>query len=320
LKYRGVIVGFIAGALYALLCGYLFSLGKTYSIEFIEFISIAMLFATPISVGVITIFFATKEQALNKNYRRYYPWLSVFGWSAISLVFAMETLICIVMLLPLYLPLATLGGAIAGYVRRNYCDKTNLGSVACFAFLPFLVIPLEMPLAAPTLTHSVTNTVTINATQEIVWNTLPNIENISESELPWTLSHFIGLPKPKSALTLRVKAGAIRDLYWEKDVHFQERITEVKPGTLLAYEVLVDHESMKIAELDTHIVVGDKYFDIVSGFYSLENKNGNSLLSLTTTYRMTTKVNWYGKILANFVLDDFHNSVLGVIKLRAEKI
>ncbi len=33
---------------------------------------------------------------------------------------------------------------------------------------------------------------------------------------------------------------------------------------------------------------------------------------------MTTKLNWYGKLWANFVLDDFHNSVLHMIKSRNE--
>jgi len=320
LNFKGPTVGFIFGALYALVCGYIFSLGKTHSIEFIEFVSIAMLLVTPVSVGVITVFFGTKEQASNKFYTRYYPWLSVIGWSLISLLFAVETFICIIMLLPLYLPLATLGGSVGGYVRRNYCDKTNKGFLASFAFLPFILMPIESPVQTPTINHTVIDTISINSTVESVWSELLNIENIQAGELPWTLSHLVGLPRPISAVTADLNPGAIRDIYWEKGVHFQERVTKIVPNELLAYDVLVDQESMKIAELDTHIVVGDKYFDIVSGSYSLEVIEGVPLLTLSTTYRMTTKINWYGKILANFVLNDFHNSVLTVIKRRVEQI
>jgi hypothetical protein len=82
----------------------------------------------------------------------------------------------------------------------------------------------------------------------------------------------------------------------------------------------VDQESTKIAELGTHISVGYKYFDVESGQYILESINGNTTLSLTSTYRMTTKVNWYGRLLAHFVVDDFHNSVLKLIKNRVEEI
>ena len=76
---------------------------------------------------------------------------------------------------------------------------------------------------------------------------------------------------------------------------------------------------MKIAELDTHIVVGDKYFDIQSGAYKLNQIEGVTYLSLTTNYRITSKVNWYGALWANYVLDDFHSSVLSLIKNRVEK-
>lgn len=48
--------------------------------------------------------------------------------------------------------------------------------------------------------------------------------------------------------------------------------------------------------------------------------DGLTYLSLTTNYRMTSKVNRYGSLWANYVLDDFHSSVLNLIKNRVEKI
>ena len=318
LKHRGSVGGFLVGAVYALVCGYIFTLGEKYSLAFVEFVSMAMLIATPVSVGVITVFFATKEQANNRRYRIYVPWLSIIGWSLISLLFALETLICVLMLLPICLPLSSLGGFIGGVVRRHYCDKTNQGVASCFALLPFFVIPLEMPIETPTIQKSVTNTVLINADKDVVWGTIPNIKNIKPEELTWNISHSIGLPKPLSARTPSLAVGGIRDLEWEKGVHFQEVISEIKVEELLAYDVLVDQESMKIAELDTHIVVGDKYFDVLSGFYSLDTVDGQTSLTLSTTYRMTTNLNWYGEWLADFVLDDFHSAVLTLIKHRVE--
>ena len=320
MKCRGGLAGFIWGTLQALVCAFIFSLGESYSIEFLEFVSIAMLVISPISVGVVTVFFATKEQASNKKYRNFQPLLPVVGWSIISVLFAWETIICIVMLLPLYLPLSSLGGALGGYVRRNYCEKTNIGVVSCFSLLPLLITPFEAPIQSPEIFHSVKNTVEINAPINDVWKLLPNIDNINASELSWNLSHFIGIPKPISANTVEMKVGGIRELNWERGVHFQEKITQIIPNQLFAYDVVVDQESMSIAELDTHIVVGDRYFDVLSGSYELESKSGKTYLSLSTRYRMTSKVNWYGSFWANYVLDDFHSSVLGLIKHRVEKI
>jgi len=50
MKYRGALLGFVIGAIYALACAFLFTLGEKLSLEFIEFVSIAMLIATPVSV------------------------------------------------------------------------------------------------------------------------------------------------------------------------------------------------------------------------------------------------------------------------------
>lgn len=318
MKHRGTIAGFVWGTLYVLLFSYFIMLGEKYSLEAFQFVSIAMLIIMPVSVGVITVFFASAEQANNKKYRYFYPWFPVLGWSVISLILAWETIICIVMLLPLYMPLATLGGIIGGYVRNNFCDKTNRGVVSCFALLPLIIAPIELPIDTPTIRHAEVDSIIINAPVSKVWKSLPDIKNIKKTELPWTLSHAIGIPRPVSATTQNIEVGGIRELYWEKNVHFQEKITQLNKNELFAYDVLVDEESMKIAELDTHIVVGDKYFDVESGSYSLSNENGRTRLTLTTSYRMTSKINWYGQLWANFVLDDFHNSVLTLIKNRNE--
>jgi hypothetical protein len=319
-KYRGSIAGFLGGTAYAVLFSYLFSIGEKYSINFLEFISIAMLVVSPISVGIITVLFLTKEQAVNKKFRTFHPWLPVFGWSVISIALAWETIICIVMLLPLYLPLSSFGGFLGGYIRRNYCEKINKGVASCFAILPLLIAPIERPLESPTLFYSVSNVIKIQAPVDKVWGIIPNIDNIQPDELSWNISHFIGIPRPVSATTTDLKVGGLRELYWERGVHFQEKITELTINKKLVYQVIVDQESMSIAELDTHIVVGDKYFDVLSGSYELQFIDGVTYLSLTTDYRMTSKVNWYGSIWANYVLDDFHDSVLNLIKNRVEKI
>lgn len=319
-KYRGSIAGFLGGTAYAVIFSYLFSIGEKYSINFLEFISIAMLVVSPISVGIITVLFLTKEQAVNKKFRTFHPWLPVLGWSVISIALAWETIICIVMLLPLYLPLSSFGGFLGGYIRRNYCEKTNKGVASCFAILPLLIAPIERPLESPTLFYSVSNTIKIQAPVDKVWAIIPNIDNIQSDELSWNISHFIGIPRPVSATTTDLKVGGLRELDWERGVHFQEKITELTINKKLAYQVIVDQESMSIAELDTHIVVGDKYFDVLSGSYELQFIDGVTYLSLTTDYRMTSKVNWYGSLWANYVLDDFHDSVLNLIKNRVEKI
>ena len=319
MNYKAPLAGFIWGTLLFLACALATTYGEKHSLEWLQFVSFTMLIVTPVSVGALTLFLLPKEQVKDKSLRKYYAILPVLGWSIISLIVQWETIICIFMLLPLYLPLAFLGGKIGVALKIKYESKYKAGIISCFALAPFLMIAMEQPITANTLRYSVTNSIQINAPIESVWENLSNIKDIKPSELKWNISHFIGLPKPQNAVTEVFEIGAIRELYWERGVHFQERITNIIPNKLLAYDVIIDEKSMEIAELDTHITVGDQYFNVESGYYYLSEHQGQTYLSLTTSYRMTTKLNWYGQFWANFVLDDFHSSVLHMIKLRNEK-
>lgn len=314
-EYRSAALGFLGGLSFALLMSLLFYLPGMGEESYISF---AMLIGTPFAVGAVTVAFGSEDEVKSWKYNVFRPWLSVLGWMLIAMLFAWETLICVVMLLPLYLPLASLGGYIVGYIRNKNIIKSGSHGALSLALLPLLIMPVESAYVTPTIRHAEVDSIVIDAPIEQVWQSLPNIHNIKQDELKWTFSHFIGLPKPQSSVIGALKIGALRKSSWEKGIYFQERITQIKPNKLLAYDVLVDQQSMKIANLDTHITVGDQYFDIENGHYALEDLDGKTRLTIMTGYRMTTNVNWYGQLWANFVMDDFHYMVLNLIKDRNE--
>ena len=318
MRLRAQLIGFTAGVIYALTCAFLFTVGERSSTALLEFVSLAMIVGTPLAVGVVTVCFASPQQAENRNFKLFGSWLSVIGWSAISIGLAWETLICVVMLLPVYLPLATIGSLIGAYVRANYCNKTNFGVTACFAVLPLLVGLIEFQVESPTKRHSVSSQIRIAAPTQAVWDVLPNIDSIQDRELPWTLSRALGIPKPRSASTESLSLGGVRQIVWDKGVQFEETITGLEQNRRLAYDVLADEQSMKIAGLDTHVVVGGEYFEVESGEYSLEADGDGTVLTLMTSYRIASNLNWYGSLWADYVLDDFHYSVLRVIHDRVE--
>lgn len=316
-QFQGAFLGFICGLAFALLMSLLFSETTR---ETFNYVTWAMLVGTPIGIGALTVYFSTAEQTKGWKFNVFQPWLSVFGWMLISLVFAWESFICVIMLLPLYLPLTSMGGYLAGLLRQRNGGGSSGGAIMSFALLPLLIVPIESNFQTPTLYHSEVDQIVIDAPIEQVWLSLPNVKNIKPSELKWTFSHFIGLPKPQSSIMGELEIGAVRKSSWEEGIYFQERITQIIPNQLLAYDVLVNEQAMKIANLDTHITVGDQYFDIVNGHYALKQLGDKTLLSISTTYRMTTNVNWYGQLWANFVMDDFHFSVLNLIKSRNETV
>lgn len=318
MPFRAQFIGFTAGAAYALTCAYLFSIGEHSSIQLLEFVSFAMIVGTPIAVGVVTVFFGTDEQLDSALFVRYGPWLSVLGWSALSLALAWETIICVAMLLPVYMPLATVGGLIGAYIRKNYCNKTNLSATACIAVLPLALGIVEFQFDSPTARHTVSTRIQVDRPAATVWAALPNVRDIDANELPWTLSHALGIPRPKSATTEIFTIGGVREIVWEKGVQFEEKITEIEEYRRFAYDVLADEQSMSIAGLDTHVVVGGDYFEVESGEYSLQGDGPTTTLVLTTSYRITSNLNWYGAFWANFVLNDFHTAVLTMLRDRME--
>jgi hypothetical protein len=184
---------------------------------------------------------------------------------------------------------------------------------------PLLLVRIESIQEVPEQFHTVTDRVVIAASRERVWQELLNVPGIEPEELSWSFSHAIGLPRPRAARLSGAGVGAVRDLYWEGDIHFREYVTAWEPAQRLAYRVDVSPARDALRRLDTHVVIGDRYFDIQNGEYSLRDLGqGRTELTLSTIYRMRTLVNPYGEWWANRTLDDFHTVVLKLIKKRTE--
>lgn len=284
----------------------------------LDFMSSGILIFAPIGAGAITLVFATDSQAASLRYRIIAPWGGIALWALVALVLAYETLVCIVMLAPLYGLLSSLGGLLVGWIRTNVCRRTSAGTAMSLAILPYLILPIEGDWGARTEFQTVKTHIEINAPKEVVWAGIIEVPRITDDERRWSFSHSIGIPKPVSACVDELEVGGVRDIRWEKGVHFEEAIIEVEPFRYLGYQVRVDPMSMAIRELDTHVVIGDQYFDVTQGSYTLKEIGETVHVELTTRYRISTKINPYGKLWADYVLDDFHKVVLDVIKQRIE--
>ena len=284
----------------------------------VEFMTIGVLILAPITAGVITLSFATEDQVLSVKYKIFAPWGGIIIWSAIALVYEYETLICVLLIAPLYAVLSSIGGLFAGWVRTNFCNRTFNGTSACVVLLPYLVLPIEGNIGTQTRYVQTSSSISIHAPKESVWQGIIEVPNITEDELIWTFSHQIGIPKPVSACVSAIEVGGVREIVWRRGLRFFETITNVEHYERLQYEVSVDPDAEPIKALDTHVVLGDRYFDVTHGSYSLDQNDSTTTLTLMSQYRLSTKINFYAEFWANIVFDDFHRSVLTVIKKRVE--
>lgn len=66
--------------------------------------------------------------------------------------------------------------------------------------------------------------------------------------------------------------------------------------------------------------MGGRYFDVLRGSYRLASLGSDSThLTLSCTYRVTTTLNGYSGLWADYLLDDFNQTILEVTKLRSEQ-
>jgi hypothetical protein len=309
--------GVLGGAVYAALL-YLLARLPWFPSGFVSFSGIL---GTPLIIGAVCVGLSSPTQLASVPYRCFAPWLSIALVYAVFALVQLETMICLIMLVPVALGMSTLGGAVAGMIIHRLRQRKGLqnGVLGCFALLPLLCSHCEVHWTIPELRHTVSDRIVIDAPPAKVWQGLLNVPDIRQQELSWSFSHAIGLPRPLAATLHGAGPGAVRDLSWEGGIHFREYVTAWEPARRLAYRVDVSPARDALRRLDTHVVIGDRYFDIDSGEYRLRDLgNGQTELSLSTTYRMHTMVNPYGQWWADRTLDDFHTVVLRLLKRRLE--
>ncbi len=71
--------------------------------------------------------------------------------------------------------------------------------------------------------------------------------------------------------------------------------------------------------MDEHILIGGKYFDVLTGTYELERINLKTYrLHLFSSFKLKTTFNFYANWWASWFMKDIQNNILQVIRKRAE--
>ncbi len=156
----------------------------------------------------------------------------------------------------------------------------------------------------------------MDAPADVVWAQTLVIPEIQPDERVWTFSHnVLATPRPESA-TLN---GNLRDLRWTKGVRFQEIITGQIENERLSWRFNF-HDEASLASFDPHVSPNSEMLRVSDGFYELTQlSDGRTRLVLETHYQTRSPVNGYLRLWGKLFLNDFHNAVLGVIQMRAER-
>jgi hypothetical protein len=299
---------------YALLLRLVFGV-KTWEGIF-QMMSVTFLFLLPSIIGALTVYFSKKEKAAEIHYRILAPWVPVFTFFFITLLIAIEGWPCLLMILPIFLIAASIGGLIGGYLRSSKRDKLYF---SILTILPLLISPVESFIGADTKPYKAYTYIDINAPADKIWKNVTRVREISMEEDKGWLTNLLNFPRPVKAELNYEGVGASREAIFTNGLVFHETVTEYIDKKKMSFTIKAHPHEIPLTTMDEHLVIGGKYFDVLNGTYELEKINESTYrLHLWSNFKLTTTFNFYASWWAVNIMKDIQNNILQIEKKRAE--
>jgi hypothetical protein len=280
--------------------------------------SFGFVFILPLVLGFLTLWYATDSQRKSWWFRIFAPLGTVLISLLFSLLVGWEGTICLVMAAVIYVPLASLGGIISGLILSRI-DRNRLNSswLIVILSLPLVSAYLEHYFDLPVRTNEVATQIEINAPAAVIWQNIIRVRAITEPLDGYF--YRMGFPKPIEATLSAERVGGVRRASFERGLTFIETIDVWEMEHKLSFSIKSDPSSVPLTTLDEHVMVGGRYFDVLRGTYEIvELSETSSLLKLSSEVKISTRFNFYAGFWAKFLMSDIQNTILDVIKLRAE--
>lgn len=304
----GVLIGIVYGLVTRIVWGQQMALA-----------SLTYLFLIPAVLGVIPFIFANEAQVRSYLYIIFIPWVTVLAFFLTMWMLRIESLICLIILGAPFFVLGTVGALIFRLVLLHDRAKKNRMPAVAFMLLPVLLAPIEHAVNSPSEVYSVTSGVVINARPADVWNNIVRVPEISESDYRSGPFNYLGIPRPIEAELMDERPGALRKGRFEGGLTFIEHIIDWQPHSKVTFDIVVDPDTIADRVFDQHVLKGN-YFNFVEAGYEIEPVGNEQVrLRLTSRYRLTSKVNFYGKFWGDIFLTDFQDRLLDVIKRRCDR-
>lgn len=282
-----------------------------------KIVSTAFLIVTPFSLGALAVLMAARVDTTTPRRDAALAAKAMLLFLVTMFICLLEGLLCIVLVLPVFLLASVLGGMLAGWLHRH--AQAGKGTASAIALLPLLCGALEAFLPPAQSEQVVTTTLHIDATPGVVFDQLADVRRIRPDELGFAFVHLIGLPKPIEADMQGSGPGAVRVSRWEKNVRFEEIITTWERPRTMHYRFHIPPGGIPRDALDEHVELGGAYFTVLDGGYDLAPApGGGTALTLTTRFLNKSRLKLYGDLWGRMVLQDFHRSILGLMRTRAE--
>ncbi len=279
-------------------------------------LSAAFLFLVPLAIGGLTVAFAPAEWRTSPLYAVGMPLVNCCLWAGVVLALNWEVFICILMALPLILPLAIVGGLLTWLVFKVLgALRTRTYAVAIFVILPYLLAPIESRFPLQDSFQTVETIATIHAAPAAVWRNVIRVPEIQPGERDFRLFHVMGAPWPMEATLAQEGLGGLRAARYENGLRWAGPVTVWQPDQTVSFDIhILDPETLP----PPYTGLG-KALDFQKATFMIEPlAEGGVRLHLMSNHRLTTRFNDYGGLWTRFFVNDIQGHILQVIKLRAE--
>lgn len=276
----------------------------------------SFVYFAPAACGAVTVYMAERIERRSWGYYLWAPWVATALFVGGTLMVFIEGIICAAFIVPLFAVMGSVGGLAMGIV----CRITNWPKPALYsvALVPLLLGGIEPQWPNPDQFSNTSRTLFIAAPAERVWHELNAARDIRPSEVGDAWAYRVGVPMPVSGVTVDTPEGRVRQVQWQKNVHFEEVVTEWQPHRLLKWRFRFTPESFPAGALDDHVMIGGPYFDLRDATYTLTPRDGGTELRVAVSWRLSTRFNWYADPVMQFLLGDASENILRFYKARSE--
>ena len=303
----------VAGVLYGIVAQLSARLGLFNDVYVV--MSFCYVFILPVCLGFIAVDRSTPQQKSSVTEWIMKPSLVVITCMMFSFIVGWEGSICIAMALPIYLPMAILGGVIAGLLHKHR-HRTKL-----ILLIPICAGPLEAHYVdLPQEVRSVYTSLELQATPHEVWPEIIRVRPITENQQGFF--YKMGFPKPLEATLSFEGVGGVREAKFERGLTFYETITEWDDKRKIRFKIEAHPDTVPLTTLDPHVVPGGAFFDALEGTYEIKphpKLSDRVTLHLSSQYRLSTHFNFYASWWGDWLMEDIQNNILNVIQQRVQQ-
>jgi len=212
----------------------------------------------------------------------------------------LEGFICVLMALPIIIPMIFLGAVISHLLKRYRIIKsTNKLNTLLLPFLIFLTgIPLESKKNTQEIIKIETGVI-LPYSNIKVYNTIKNVDTL-DTKKPFLMK--LDLPIPQKCILEKEEVGALRTCYFEGG-KIVERVTALEKGKLLKMDV-IEYE-----------LTGRSWLEFKEAIYTFDKVNDSTCkMTRITTYTSKLYPRKYWKPMEQIGIEQEHQYVIDNLK------